>query len=64
MCKKKHTEKDTAVAATVIPTPAAAPPAPVPAIAAAAITSLMQDLSFASISKIPDEIACAVNLPS
>jgi hypothetical protein len=64
MRKKKEGEKDTVVAAAVVPTSKApAPPAPTPPIAAAAVTSLMQDLSFASISEIPEEIACAATLP-
>jgi len=50
---------------TAAATTATTPPAPAPVIAAAAVdlSSLMQDLSFASIAEIPDEIACAINLP-
>lgn len=38
-------------------------PAPVIAAAAADISSLMQDLSFASIAEVQDEVTCSVNLP-
>ncbi|KAG2737997.1 hypothetical protein P692DRAFT_20648054, partial [Suillus brevipes Sb2] len=62
--KKKDTPKETTtVAAAAAPAPTPPAPAPVIAAAAADITSLMQDLSFASISELPEEIACAVNLP-
>lgn len=65
--RKREDAKDkTAVAAaatTVAPPTSSSVPAPVIAAAATDISSLMHDLSFASIAEIPDEVACAANLP-
>ncbi|KAG2740678.1 hypothetical protein P692DRAFT_201727783 [Suillus brevipes Sb2] len=60
------TKETTAVAAAAATAPKPTPPTPAPPVIAAAatdISSLMQDLSFASIVELPDDIACAVNLP-
>ncbi|KAG1777616.1 hypothetical protein EV702DRAFT_1196825 [Suillus placidus] len=64
--KKKDDAKETtavAAAAMTATAPSPAPPAPVIATAAADLSSFMQDLSFASITELPNEIACAANLP-
>jgi hypothetical protein len=60
--KQKDEPKNTANVAAATTT--TTPPAPAPVIAAvlADLSSLMQDLSFASITEIPDEIACATKL--
>ncbi|KAG1821740.1 uncharacterized protein BJ212DRAFT_1297070 [Suillus subaureus] len=64
--KKKDNANATPVAAaattSAVP-PAPPPPAPVIAAAAADLSSLMQDLLFALIAEILNEIACAINLP-
>ncbi|KAG1858797.1 hypothetical protein DFJ58DRAFT_840380 [Suillus subalutaceus] len=63
--KKKDNTKAVAAAATTAATTPAVPSAPsVPVIAAAIadLTSLMHDLSFASVTEIPD-VTCATNLP-
>jgi len=61
--KQKDEPKNTANVAAATTT--TMPPAPAPVIAAvsADLSSLMQDLSFTSITEIPDEIACATKLP-
>jgi hypothetical protein len=61
--KKKDTSKETAAATVPAAAMPSAPAAPVIAAAAADLSSLMQDLSFVSIAEVPDEMACAVNLP-
>jgi hypothetical protein len=63
--KNKKKDNTNVMPVTAAATTATTPPAPAPVIAAAAadLSSLMQDLSFTSIVEIPDEIACAVNLP-
>ncbi|KAG2058600.1 hypothetical protein BDR06DRAFT_1004301 [Suillus hirtellus] len=65
---KNKTRRDAVAAAAVtVPTPAALPPSTVtPAIAAAGITgltSLMDNLSFASIAEVPDNVSCITGLP-
>ncbi|KAG2739002.1 hypothetical protein P692DRAFT_201873533, partial [Suillus brevipes Sb2] len=59
---KSDTAVTVAAAATPAPANPSAPPVPVIAAAAASLHSLTQDLSFASITEIP-EVACATTLP-
>jgi hypothetical protein len=65
--KHKKCEKDVAAADVIAPAATSTPaPSPTPAIAAAAImslTSLMDDMSLASIAEITDEVSCIANLP-
>ncbi|KIK31542.1 hypothetical protein CY34DRAFT_36099, partial [Suillus luteus UH-Slu-Lm8-n1] len=60
--KDKETTNVAAAATAKTPVP---PPAAAPVIAAAAtdISSLMHDLSFASIAEFQDEVSCNVTLP-
>ncbi|KAG2146247.1 hypothetical protein DEU56DRAFT_753739 [Suillus clintonianus] len=59
--RNKKPKETTAVAAVVTTPPL--PSTTSSAIAAAAITSLMDDMSFASITDITDEVTCSINLP-
>jgi hypothetical protein len=64
--KNKKKEKD--VAAAVMTTTSTAPaPAPAPAIAAVImqvdLTSLYNDVSFASITEVVNDVSCSVSLP-
>ncbi|KAG2034841.1 hypothetical protein BDR03DRAFT_1013015 [Suillus americanus] len=63
--KKPEQKKDPTITAAATPAPPPPSPPPMYVIAAVIIdlASLMQDLSFASITEILDEIACATKLP-
>ncbi|KAG1779309.1 hypothetical protein EV702DRAFT_1195281 [Suillus placidus] len=55
--KKKEGKKETAAAAVT------AAPAVIAAVTSASLSSLYTDVSFASITKVPNKISCAVSLP-
>lgn len=60
--RKEHT-KETAAAVITPPAPTPSVPAVAAAVTPAALSSLYDDVSFASIEGVPDDVSCSVSLP-